>query len=500
MVAGDRVAPVRAYRDLMAERSRLLADRSDLAPADIDHLRALVSDWTLLADLALADLVLWVPTWNKTGFIAVAQVRPTTGPTQLPDDVVGTFIAHGRRAHLDRAAARARVDTATAGVAPRERAIPVVRGGSVIAVISLRSTSRRSSAGSLEAVYRQCSDDLAGMIVSGQFPDREVADTLEAPPRAGDGLIRLDVAGRVEFASPNASSAFHRLGLAAGLVGADLASLALRLSRQPGPVDELLTQIAGGRRSGQTVIENNEAIISLRTLVVMRSDQRVGAIVLLRDVTDLRRQQRALVSKEATIREIHHRVKNNLATVVALLRMQSRRTDGPQAAAALQEAARRVGVIAVVHEALAHSGGSWVAFDDIVDRIGDMFSTLADGLVIERSGLAGAVPPEVATPLATVLTELTANAITHGLGERPGSITIGFERIGTRLRMQVSDSGFGLPAGFDPLHSAGLGLQIVRTLVGEELRGAVAWEPGRPTGTVAVVDLLIPVTDAETRI
>ncbi len=491
MVAGDRARSTRAYRDGMAERSRLLADRSDLAPADIDHLRALVSEWTLLADLAIADLVLWVPTWNDTGFIAVAQVRPTTGPTQLPDDVVGTFIAHGRRAHLDRAAVRGRIDAATSGVAPRERAIPVVRGGQVIAVISLRSTSRRSNAGSLEAVYRQCCDDLAQMIVSGEFPDRDVAGSVEAPPRAGDGLIRLDVGGRVEFASPNASSAFHRLGLAAGLAGADLASLALRLSRQPGPVDELLTQIASGRRSGQTVIENNEATISLRALAVIRSGHRVGAIVLLRDVTDLRRQQRALVSKEATIREIHHRVKNNLATVVALLRMQSRRTDGPQAAAALQEAARRVGVIAVVHEALAHSGGSWVPFDEIVDRIIEMFSALADGLVIERSGQADAVPPEVATPLATVLTELTANAIAHGLGERQGTITISFERIGDRLRMQVADTGTGLPIGFDPLHSAGLGLQIVRTLVSEELRGAVAWEPGWPAGTVAVVDLLI---------
>lgn len=492
MVAGAGDHPSRAYRCGMADRSRLLADRSDLAPADIDHLRSLVSDWTLLADLAIADLVLWVPTWNKTGFIAVAQVRPTTGPTQLPDDVVGTFVAHGRRPHLDRAAERARIEVATTGAKPRERAIPVVRDGHVIAAISQRSTSERSTAGSLEAVYRRSSDDLAEMIMSGEFPTRDVVGTLEAPPRAGDGLIRLDVHGCIEFASPNASSAFHRLGLASDLVGADLASLTLRLSRQPGPVDEMLTQIARGRRSGQSTIENSEATISVRTLVLMRTGRRVGALVLLRDVTDLRRQQRALVSKEATIREIHHRVKNNLATVVALLRMQARRTDGPQAAAALREAARRVGVIAVVHEALAHEGGSWVPFDEIVDRISEMFAELAGEVRIDRQGLAGMVPPEVATPLATVLTELTANAITHGLGGAAGSITIEFERFGGRLRVQVSDTGAGLPPGFDPANSVGLGLQIVRTLVGEELKGSVAWEPGNPTGTVAVVDLLIP--------
>lgn len=476
----------------MTERSRLLADRSDLAPDDVEHLRSLVSDWTLLADLAIADLVLWVPTWNRTGFIAVAQVRPTTGPTQLPADVVGTFIAHGRRAHLDRAAARGRIDHAPGGSTPHERAIPVVRGGRVIAVISLRSNSGRSTAGSLEAVYRRCADDIAEMIVSGQFPGAEVLGTLEAPPRVGDGLIRLDTGGRIEFASPNAISALHRLGLAADLTGADLASLALRLSRQPGPIDELFTSIAGGHRSGLTSIENGEATISLRTLVLLRARRRIGAMVLMRDVTDIRRQQRALISKEATIREIHHRVKNNLATVVALLRMQSRRTEGPQAAAALQEAARRVGVIAVVHEALAHGGGSWVEFDEIVVSVIGMFSELAQDVTVSRIGAAGEVPPEIATPLATVLTELIANGIAHGLNGQPGRICVDFERIGARLRMQVSDSGVGLPVGFDPQTSSGLGLQIVRTLVGEELQGSVVWEPGSPSGTLAVVDLLIP--------
>jgi hypothetical protein len=79
----------------MVDRGRLLADRTDLRPRDRDHLRALIADWTLVADLAFADLVLWVPTWNQTGFTAVAQIRPATGPTSVPEDAVGRFVAKG---------------------------------------------------------------------------------------------------------------------------------------------------------------------------------------------------------------------------------------------------------------------------------------------------------------------------------------------------------------------------------------------------------------------
>ena len=77
--------------------------------------------------------------------------------------------------------------------------------------------------------------------------------------------------------------------------------------------------------------------------------------MLLRDVTDLRSRDRELVTKDATIREIHHRVKNNLQTVAALLRLQARRMTVPEARAALEEAVRRVGSIALVHETLSQS-------------------------------------------------------------------------------------------------------------------------------------------------
>ncbi|MEI8083764.1 MAG: histidine kinase N-terminal domain-containing protein, partial [Actinomycetes bacterium] len=294
----------------------MLAERTDLQPADRDYLQALVADWTLVADLAFADLVLWVPTWNEGGFTAVAQARPATGPTAIPEDVVGRFIPKGRRMFLDRAFASGQIvrkpGSQGSGV---EEGIPVSRDGRVIAVIARYAARRGAADGALERAYLSMADDLVAMITSGDFPLPEGLATTDSPPRVGDGFIRLDTDGRVQLASPNAISAFHRLGLAADFVGSDLAATAARLSKTPGPVDESLALVATGRAPGSAQIENSEAAVTLRSIPLRRKGVHTGALVLSRDVTDLRRQERALLTKESTIREIHHRVKNNLQTV-----------------------------------------------------------------------------------------------------------------------------------------------------------------------------------------
>ncbi len=96
-------------------------------------------------------------------------------------------------------------------------------------------------------------------------------------------------------------------------------------------------------------------------------------------MTELRHRERELLTKDATIREIHHRVKNNLQTVAALLRLQARRLSAPEARAALEEAVRRVGSIAIVHETLSHAPEEFVDFDDIASRVAMMAGEVSAG-------------------------------------------------------------------------------------------------------------------------
>src|SRR6202044_3737429 len=278
------------------------------------------------------------------------------------------------------------------------------------------------------------------------------------------------------YASPNALSAYRRLGLAADLVGAELGPLTARLCAPGRPTDDSLMVTASGRAPRETEVEGNGSVVQLRAIPLVVNGLRTGALVLVRDVTELRHRERELLTKDATIREIHHRVKNNLQTVAALLRLQARRLRAPEARAALEEAVRRVGSIAIVHETLSQVPDETVDFDDIADRVAMMAGEVSSPEVRvtpKITGQFGMLPAPVATPLAMVLTELLQNALQHGFGSSArsadGIIEVVAARAPEQLTVTVSDTGAGLPPGFDLENTTSLGLQIVRTLVEGEL-------------------------------
>ena len=347
----------------MATLSDLGRRLTPLTEPDIDWLHALVSDWQLLADLSFADLVLWAPLRDGSGWVALAQMRPTTGPTTFLDDLVGTCAGLGDRpfvyaAYHEKRICREGDPEWTGGIPVRRESIPVVREGAVIAVIE-RSTNLSSARtpSRLELTYLKGADDLAQMVAAGTFPYPGQDPALVRSPRVGDGLLRLGRSGRVGYASPNALSAYRRLGLTADLVGAELGPLTTKLCSSGLPADDSLMVTASGRSPRETEIEGNGSVVQLRSLPLVVNDMRTGALVLVRDVTELRHRERELMTKDATIREIHHRVKNNLQTVAALLRLQARRTRAPEARDALEEAVRRVGIHRDrPRDAVAHPG------------------------------------------------------------------------------------------------------------------------------------------------
>jgi two-component system, sensor histidine kinase PdtaS len=474
-----------------------------LTAADVDWLQALVSDWQLLADLSFADLVLWAPLQDDSGWVVLAQMRPTTGPTTFHDDVVGSFASRGTRPFLDAARSEQRICREgdpewTRGVPVRRESIPVTREGNVIAVIE-RSTNLSSARtpSRLELTYLKGADDLAQMVASGMFPWPGQQPALVRSPRVGDGLLRLGRSGQVSYASPNALSAYRRLGLTADLVGADLGPVTARLCAPGKPTDDSLMATASGRAPRETEVEGNGSVVQLRAIPLVVNGLRTGALILVRDVTELRHRERELMTKDATIREIHHRVKNNLQTVAALLRLQARRLDAPEARAALEEAVRRVGSIATVHETLSHTPEEIVDFDDIADRVAAMTAEVSASEAQVKPvvlGRFGKLPSAVATPLALVLAELLQNALQHGLAQSlaqgaTGNLEVMVSRHRDRLVVRVCDNGAGLPDDFDLDSATSLGLQIVRTLVVAELGGRLEVRPRAGGGTEATVDL-----------
>lgn len=480
--------------------SDLISQHADLEPADVEWLHLLVGDWQVVSDLAFADLVLWLPTADG-GFVAIAQCRPSTGATVHYDDIVGSFAPEGQRPQLTRAldegrAQRSREPRWFGAYAVREEAIPVVHKDKAVAVIA-RQTNLGSgrTPSRLELNYVEAADDLVAMVARGEFPSPNAATgPRRGAPRVGDGLIRLNSEGEVLYASPNALSCFHRLGVIGPLVGQSLVEVTADLMEyQKNPVDESLPLVVMGRAPWRTDIEARGVALSLRALPLTDHGQRIGAVLLCRDVSELRRRERELITKDATIREIHHRVKNNLQTVAALLRLQARRMDLPEARAALEEAMRRVATIALVHESLSQTLDEVVELDDMVGRALRLTADVASaGTSVRtvRTGSFGLVPAQDATPLALVLTELVTNAVEHGFhGRSAGVVEIGVERHDSALRVVVADDGVGLPEGRGP--GSGLGTQIVRTLVMNELGGTIEWSGREGGGTQVVLELVL---------
>jgi two-component sensor histidine kinase len=472
--------------------------RGSASPSQVDHARRLVADWQLLADLSFADLTLWVPLQNGAWW-CVAQVRPLTAPTSQPEDLVGTEATGVAAEPLVRAHQEERPitegDPDWSGAAPRRReVIPVRHDGVVVAVLAKDTNlAATRSPSTLELTYLDIAADLSLMVAAGTFPPR-MLDDAEMSPRVGDGLVRLDSAGRAVYASPNALSAYRRMGVIGDVVGSDLATVTRQVSADRVAGESVAASI-GAAVAGRFPEPMDAATMLVRALPLQAPGGEAGALVLVRDVTDVRRRDRALMTKDATIREIHHRVKNNLQTVAALLRLQARRMTEPAARAALEESVRRVASIAVVHETLAGSREDVVEVDDVLDQVlpmlGDVTS-VGPAARITRNGKFGELPAAAATPLVMAVTELLHNAAEHAFVDgEPGTIVLAAERDGADLVVRVRDDGRGLPPGFDPAASTGLGLQIVRTLVTSELHGTLEMGPpanGGP-GTEAVLTL-----------
>ena len=358
----------------MKTPGELAATHTGLDAATLDHLQRLLGSWGVLSDLSFSDLLLVAPVRGTAGskLIVLGQIRPTTWATLLRVDLVGQVVESSDWPVVTEAIqagtmssglavipvpVRVRLasgdpDSRDTGEVPavpdtaQLECVPVRHGGDPVAVVVRVAPLEDRRPGRLERVYRDLYRRLAHMVAVGDFPFMGEDFTTEDAPRVGDGLVLVEPDGQVRYASPNAMSALHRMGVSDVVEGRRLSELG---------IDDAALDWA--LRAGCPVTEEVErrpdVIVLMQCTPLLEQETVTGAMVLLRDVTDLRRLDRLLLSKDAAIREVHHRVKNNLQTISSLLRLQARRLEPGKGQEALREAERRVRSIALVHEILS---------------------------------------------------------------------------------------------------------------------------------------------------
>jgi len=436
----------------------------------------------MLADLSQADVLVMRPEGH--GFRVISHVRPMNARTIYPIDQVDQVLPMSTRPLLTRAFETGHVMDGGVFLQRSQRwirtlAVPVRFDGQIVAVLAREFAPHiEIMPGDLElhsfATFRR----VAAMIAAGSFPFGVETRRHDHPPRVGDGIMLYDRAGRLEYASPNALTVLRQVGATDMNLGQRLGDMGVDA---PG-----VRQAYANRLDYTDEIEIGPRVLSTYCVPLLTQNSVTGALVLLRNITELRQRDRLLMTKDATIAEIHHRVKNSLQTASSLLQLQSRRVGTEDARAALAESARRIRTIGVVHEMLSHRTDDEVQFGQVLHMLTSM---LRDSLIDPSKPLAfdvdcdpAVLPNNLTTPLALIASELVQNAIDHAKCAR---VTIRLETQPDAVELTVSDDGIGFPTG-DREPSSGLGMTIVRTIAESELGGSLAIGENDPGARVCV--------------
>jgi two-component sensor histidine kinase len=472
-----------------------------LTGKDVIFLQAVERQLPIVADVSRADILLygWLSA-DRAAVLAHAQPHSISPvyPYPLTNEEVDSrqepLIAHTfRQGHRQQGGQRLITD----GAPVIKQVYPLRRPGNkqVIAAFSVETNlieherHRRRSVAFQRALHQ-----LQMMAQRAQLVGVEDLSAFEEH----DGIIVADRWGVIQYASGIATNLYRRIGYPRGLLGQNLSDL------ETGDDDLAQTALYGRRcleqemeGDGRYWVKKAIPLLGLPRPRLVRWVSRAGkaeepshVLLMVRDTTESRRREQELRVKTAMIQEVHHRVKNNLQTIAALLRMQARRMRDEEARLAVDEAIGRILSVAVIHEFLSHKESRVINIKDVGHRI---LTQMRDGMLgpdknisLELTGPPVFLPARQATACALVMNELMQNAVEHGFKERNvGHVCLRLQDEADTVVVRVRDDGSGLPQGFSIENGDSLGLQIVQTLVEEDLKGTI--EMRNSDGVEAIV-------------
>jgi two-component sensor histidine kinase len=222
--------------------------------------------------------------------------------------------------------------------------------------------------------------------------------------------------------------------------------------------------------------DGSESFLGWKEVFQHTRPRLVGVMMTIHDQTEEKQREQELQTQATMIQEIHHRVKNNLQTIAALLRLQSRRVNSEEAKHVLQDGINRILSVAIVHEFLSRRDARVINLRDVAQRIiSQIQQSLLDpekSIQIELTGPSIYLSPQQTTACALSINELIQNSIEHGFkSQNFGTVVVDLTDRGDLVRIEVSDDGGGLPSDFDLGQDVSLGLRIVQSLATEDLGG-----------------------------
>ena len=437
---------------------------TNLTAMQTELLKRISVCFPFIADLAHAHVNVYVKANREGQLLVVAHEKPHTifYPAQLTK--AGTFMAKAEEPLVEYT-----MRTGKPMKGKREwnwgssldmYTFAIHDGMEVIAVVSFATNSDELNIDG----YHQLLETACVVLVNARKAlDKYMYRSLSS----SDGIIITDKFNRIVFANTAALRIYRVLGVGS-LVGCHLFDRQLTM--------HVTKETVAVNHPDEKELEAGSLVLIQRNLPIMEGGSLLRRVVILSDVTEVRQKDKEIHIKSAVIQEIHHRVKNNLQTIASLLRLQSRRSKSPEVKAALKESVNRILSISVVHEFLSQQDAEKIAVVEVTKNVLDMVSQnmLAPDFHLETrfTGPEIILPSQTASNLALIVNEIILNSIEHGFdGCQQGLIGLDIQETAQAYQLDLYDDGAGLPADFDIRKAKSLGLQIVRTLIQDDIGG-----------------------------
>lgn len=462
----------------------LCLSSSSLNEEEIGRLESIMDNFQFISDLLATDLMVYTEAKKEEHYILVDLKRPHGHPTLFPESSLGRTISSKSEPFVKKAFSSGKKTLGVYGVMlagrpTQEVVYPIYHYEKIIAIISFEKDLYLTES-LLGKNWNKLADDLVGAL-------NQKRHRLKHWPKLSgqEGFILTDDTDQILYVSYMAQN---------------LLVSVLGLREKPSEVKIKITQLL---KDFHPDIITTEPVINLvkkrysgigGTLQITSFDlSSTNKIHVLKDISELSLKEKEIKVKGALVKEIHHRVKNNLNAVAALLRMQLRRSNDQAVKEAFMQAILRLDSITLVHECLAQTDN--VQIVAVGQLIRDISRNLQHTLASEETKVKVIIScpdnfflgSEQAVSIALIINELISNCYEHAFKGMPlGEIVIDIDLSSeneNHFTILVKDNGTGLPDTFDLEKSTGLGWHIINTLVTEDLNGKIQINPTNKKGT-----------------
>lgn len=299
------------------------------------------------------------------------------------------------------------------------------------------------------------------------------------------GIIIFDESGSILFASQSAKQMINLLGFDRRIVGTSIYGGRLKLSF----VKQSLAKKQGDEM--EEIYDN--IVLNQRIIPIISGGKLCRSYLLLEDKTEKRKAEQDLLVKNSIIKEIHHRVKNNLQAVSGLLRMQARRTKSEEVRAELLESITRIESISLVHNLLCNYSEDFLGLHQVCH---ELLRLLSIGMLDHSQNIHAyyegediKLSSDQASYLALVINEIISNAFKHAFKNRKeGTLVIkGRELENGLIEVDAIDDGIVLEENFDFYNKKSFGMQILKNIVEGQLNGEISFAKNEPKGCIVKI-------------